>query len=235
MTVETRIAKTPFELYTLAHVTRRRGQTASTPRELLASLATCSDESIYHHVIVAMRSQLGVTGRVSNDLAQWAACSLKREELGERLAMADLDCHTIADLRKSLCQIVGDYLEAFPASADEVAETPFYFCEGLDVEVPVDSRARTLEEFRQCVEEMSGESFYLHFVAPRSRRERQSNDFSVWLETSLGLGALAKKINEIDLMDSTLEGARERILELIDLECGSGRRVRAAIASSQSR
>jgi hypothetical protein len=73
---------------------------------------------------------------------------------------------------------------------------------------------------------------YLHFVAARSRRERQSNDFSVWLETSLGLGALAKRINEID---STLEGARERILELIDLECGSGRRVRAASASSQSR
>jgi hypothetical protein len=72
MSVETRIAKTPFELYTLAHVTRRRGQTASTPRELLASLATCSDESIYHHVIVAMRSQLGVTGRVLNDFAQRA-------------------------------------------------------------------------------------------------------------------------------------------------------------------
>jgi len=59
MTTDTRTDKAPFELYTLAHVTRRRGQTASTPRELLASLETCSDESIYHHVIVAMRSQLG--------------------------------------------------------------------------------------------------------------------------------------------------------------------------------
>ena len=234
MTTETQIAKAPFELYTLAHVTRRRGQTASTPRELLESFETCSDESIYHHVIVAMRSQLGVTGRVSNDFAQWAVCSLKREELGERLAMADLDCQTIADLRKALCEIVRAYLEAFPASADEIAENPFYFCEGMDVEVPVDSRARTLEEFRQCVEEMSGESFYLHFVAPRTRREQHSNDFSVWLETNLGLGDLARGINEIDLMDSTLEGARERILELIDVERGKELRAKAAGASSHS-
>ena len=234
MTTDTRTAKAPFELYTLAHVTRRRGQTASTPRELLASLETCSDESIYHHVIVAMRSQLGGTGRVSNDFAQWAACSLKREELAERLAMADLDCQTIAELRHALCQILRAYLEKFPASADEEAESPLYFCEGMDVEVPVDARARTLEEFRQCIEEMSGESFYLHYVAPRTRRGQQSNDFSVWLENNLGLGALARKINEIDLMDSTLDGARERILELIDLECGSGQRARAAGASTHS-
>jgi len=100
--------------------------------------------------------------------------------------------------------------------------------------VPVDARARTLEEFRQCIEEMSGESFYLHYVAPRTRRGQQSNDFSVWLENNLGLGALARKINEIDLMDSTLDGARERILELIDLECGSGQRARAAGASTHS-
>jgi len=38
----------------------------------------------------------------------------------------------------------------------------------------------------------------------------QSNDFSVWLERNLGLHEFAAKINEIDVMDSTLEGARER-------------------------
>jgi hypothetical protein len=228
MTTDTRIAKAPFELYTLAHVTRRRGQTATTPKELLAALESCSDESIYHHVILAMRSQLGGSGRVSNDFAQWAACSLKREELGERLANADLDCETIADLRRAICGVVRSYLEQFPGAADETAESPFYFCEGMEVAVPVDSSARTLEEFRQCIEEMGGESFYLHFVAPRTRREQQSNDFSVWLESSLGLDALARKINEIELEGRTLEEARERILELIDLECGGARQTRAA-------
>jgi hypothetical protein len=65
---------------------------------------------------------------------------------------------------------------------------------------------------------MSGESFYLHFVASRTRQEMQSNDFSEWLEKSLGLRELAAKINEIDVMDSTLEGAREKILQLLEVE-----------------
>ena len=57
----------------------------------------------------------------------------------------------------------------------------FYFCEGMEVVVPLELTARTLEEFRNCVREMSGESFYPHFVALRTRHEMQSNDFSVWL------------------------------------------------------
>jgi len=56
----------------------------------------------------------------------------------------------------------------------------------MEVIVPLALTARTLEEFRGCVREMSGESFYLHFVAPRTPHEMQSNDFSVWLEKSLG-------------------------------------------------
>ena len=101
---------------------------------------------------------------------------------------------------------------------------------GMEVAVPLRSTARTLEEFRQCVQEMSGESFYLHFVAPRTRREMQSNDFSMWLEKSLGLSELAAKINDIDVMDSTLDGAKERILELLDAERAA--RLKAITASN---
>jgi hypothetical protein len=46
MSAGTRLAKVPFEIYTLAHVSRRGGQTANTLRELAYGLETCSDESI---------------------------------------------------------------------------------------------------------------------------------------------------------------------------------------------
>ena len=87
--------------------------------------------------------------------------------------------------------------------------------------MPLEAAAHTLEEFRQCVQEMKSESFYLHFVAPRTRQEKLSNGFSEWLEKSLGMRRLAARINEIDVTDSTLEGARERILELLDAEMGA--------------
>ena len=94
--------------------------------------------------------------------------------------------------------------------------------------MPLEATARTLEEFRQCVREMKGESFYLHFVAPRTRHENRSNDFSEWLEKSLGMHELAAKINEIDVMDTTLEGAREKILELLGAEKDAPLKVTAA-------
>ena len=219
MSTGTGSARAPFEIYTLAHVSRVGGQSANTLRELASGLETCSDESIYHHTIVAMRNHLAITDRLTNDFAQWARTSLHKEDLADRLSMTDItECRTLGDLRDVLVENVRAYMEAFPETADQAAENPFDFCEGMEVAVPLESAARTLEEFRKCVQEMNGESFYLHFVAPRTRHEQQSNDFSVWLEKSLGLRGLAAKINELDVMDSTLEGAREKILELLDQE-----------------
>jgi len=229
MSSDSRLAKAPFEIYALAHVSRMGGQAAATLRELADGLETCSDESIYNHTIVAMRSYLVLSEEVTNDYARWAQTSLRREDLAAHLAMADMkDCQTIGDLRAALCNIVRAYIEARPESADQRAENPFYFCEGMEVAVPLEATARTLEEFRQCVREMRGESFYLHFVAPRTRHENRSNDFSEWLEKSLGMHELAAKINEIDVMDSTLEGAREKILELLGAEKDAPLKVTAA-------
>lgn len=229
MNSDTGLAKAPVEIYTLAHVSRMGGQAAATLRELASGLESCSDESIYHHTIVAMRNYLVLSEEITNDYARWAQTSLRREDLAAHLAMADTkDCQTVGDLRAAVSNIVRAYIEARPESADEPAENPFYFCEGMEVAVPLEARARTLEEFRRCVQEMKGGSFYLHFVAPRTRHENRSNDFSEWLEKSLGMRELAAKINEIDVMDSTLEGAREKILELLDAEKDAPLKVTAA-------
>jgi hypothetical protein len=229
MSSGTRLAKAPFETYTLAHVSRMGGQTANTLRELAFGLETCSDESIYHHTIVAMRSHLALADNLTNDFAQWTRNSLHNDELAVRLSKVDVtDGRSLGDLRNALHAIVLAHMEAFPESADQPSESTFYFCEGMDVAVPLESAARTLEEFRKCVQEMNGESFYLHFVAPRTRQETQSNDFSVWLEKSLGLPELAGKINQIDMMDGTLEGAREKILQLLDTEKEADLNVTAA-------
>ena len=166
-----------------------------------------------------MKNHQAVMDGLTNDFAQWSRTSLHKEDLADRLSIAEItDCRTLGDLRKTLSEIVRAYMEAHPEAADEAAEHAFDFCEGMEVAVPLESAARTLEEFRKCVQEMNGESFYLHFVEPRTRHEQQSNDFSVWLEKSLGLRGLAAKINEIDVMDCTLEGARGKILELLDQE-----------------
>jgi len=215
------LAAIPFELYTLAHVTRSRGQSADSASELLAALAACSDESIYHHTIAALRNQYASSERLLNDYARWAYDELERSDLGDRLALVDTqEYENIGQLRKALCEALADFQRANPEAAEEAGKNSFAVCEGMDVRVPLDQMARNLSELRECIKTMSGESFYLHFVASRVRDEAESNDFSTWLRNSLGFERLAAKIDEIDFMENTLEMARERLLELIDEETG---------------
>ncbi|HSC46208.1 MAG TPA: DUF5752 family protein [Candidatus Acidoferrum sp.] len=216
MSTGTRLAAAPFEFYTLAHVTRRGGRSANTLGELLAGLKSSSDESIYHHTIASLYA----TPRPAlNDYAQWAVSGLHQSELAERLATVDSrEFETIGDLRRALIEIVSAYLSAHPEAALEPAEETFHFCEGIDLPVPLDESASTLEELRRRIEAMNEESFYLHFVAARARTEEHSNDFSLWVRKYLGMEELARKFDEIDVTESTLEDVRQRILALIDAE-----------------
>jgi len=216
MSMGSRLAAAPFEFYTLAHVTRRRGGTANTLGELLAGLRSSSDESIYHHTIASLYATSKST---INDYAQWAATGLNRNDLAEGLSIIDSrEFETISDLRRSLVEIISSYVERHPEVESECAAVAFQFCEGIDLPVPLDEPARTLKELRQRIEGMSEESFYLHFVAARARAEEHSNDFSLWVSRSLGLEKLALKIDEIDMAEITLDDARQRILTLIDAE-----------------
>jgi Family of unknown function (DUF5752) len=216
----TRAAAEPFQFFTVDGIARTEDRKANTVRELLHGLETCSDDSIYHHMIQVPSSEEFVNGNASNDFAKWVRAMPECGGLSEQLAALDERYYSsIEEMRNDLRRVVGEYLSAYPECADQVARIPFYFCEGLELGmVPLELTARTLEEFRRSVRTMSIESLYLHFVASASRAEMQNNDFSIWLSESLGLHELARKINEIDLTAHTLESARESILQLIDAE-----------------
>ena len=217
MSTAARLAVAPFHFFTVAHVTRMSGLAANSLAELAEALEVCSDESIYHHTIRALGSPNIQDGQ--NDFAVWAGSSLNRRDLAEQLAGLDSrDYSSITEMRNDLCLVVGDYLTAHPEAADLAGPSAFCFWEGTELAVPLESSARTLEEFRDCVAGSSGESLYLHLIAARSRHQQKSNDFSAWLSGSLGLEALARRIEGIDVLGCTIEGARETILKLVDEE-----------------
>jgi hypothetical protein len=210
----------PFQFFTVAHVTRIGDQKAETVRNLVAGIERCSDESIYHHMVEALGSEEDLAGRASNDFAKWAYGPANCGGLAELLASLDERYYTsIEEMRDDLRTTVSDYIAAYPECADEVASSPFCFCEGLELNVPLNQTASTLKELARNIAGMSNESFYLHFVATDARLdEQQSNDFSIWLSENLGLDKLALKINEIDLTESTLAEAKEKVLQLINSE-----------------
>ena len=212
-------AETPFEFFTVSHLTRIGNISAGTLAELLAGLEQCSDASIFHHTFQTLGSHHFLTEGFSNDFAQWVLADANRDALAEQLAALDIrDYNSIAALRADLCRSVREYIEQHPEFANQQALERFYFCEGLEVTVPYGMTARNLEEFHAVVKQLSHAAFYFHFISSRLRPPLGANDFSNWLANALGLKTLAESINRIDIYTNTLDSARAKVLRLVERE-----------------
>jgi len=209
--------ESPFEFFAVSYLTRIGNQSAGTMDELLQGLRQCSDASIFHHTFQTLGAHHFLTENFSNDFAQWAMAGANRNDLGEQLASLDVrDYESIAALREDLCRIVGDFCAAFPDFAGQAALERFYFCEDVEVTIPLGLQASTLDEFRLGIERLSHAGFYFHFISSRLRLQLRTNDFSYWLADCLGLEALAETVNRIDIYTNTLEETRAKMLRLID-------------------
>jgi hypothetical protein len=212
-------AETPFEFVTVSYLTRIGNQSAGTLAELLMGLENCSDASIFHHTYQTLGSHHFLTEGFSNDFAQWVLADASRNDLAEQLAALDIrDYVSIAALRTDLCRVVGDFCGSFPHLAGQTALERFYFCESVEITMPLGRQARTLEQFRDGLTHLSHAGFYFHFISSRLRLQLKTNDFSHWLADGLGLKTLADSVNRIDIYTNTLDSSRAKMLRLIDRE-----------------
>jgi hypothetical protein len=135
--------------------------------------------------------------------------------------MAALDLRSyveISELRADLLRVTDDFCKTHPNELDRPAFEPFYFCESLEVTIPADFQAWTLDEFLQGLKLLNNASFHFHFLISRLRLQLHTNDFSVWFAKELDLPALAQKINHIDIYSNTLEDARAKIARFVEME-----------------
>src|SRR5260370_40325593 len=109
------------------------------------------------------------------------------------------DSISIAALGRDLCRVAGDFCTAYPHFASQSALERFYFCESVEVPVPLGRSARTLDEFRSGIAHLSHSGFYFHFISSRLRVQLQTNDFSHWLADGLGLRQLTDAATPIHL------------------------------------
>lgn len=190
------------------------GQQATSLNELQAQIERCPDASIFSHTFQSLEQHHFFTEGFSNDFAQWALSACNEPQLAEQLASLDIRHYeTLAALRADLVNMLGNYLRQRSEVAYRKAFEPFYFCEAVTVAVPTEWRAQTLAEFCEALTRVSIHTVHYHFVAARLREPLTMNDFSFWLEDSLGLKELADRVDQIDIYTNTLEGVRLRILE----------------------
>jgi hypothetical protein len=214
-----REAQQPFHFVTASYVTRISDQKATNLCELSRGLDNSSDASVFYHTFQSLSRHHFLTEGFSNDFAQWVLAACNRAQLAEQLAALDIrDYLSLAELRGDLRRILVEYCQANPQHAEQTAFEPFYFCEGIEVTVPLGFEAWTLEAFRDGLERLSHASIYYHFIASRLRLQLRTNDFSLWLSTSMGLDDLAQRANRIDIYTNTLESARAILVSMVEEE-----------------
>jgi hypothetical protein len=210
-------ADKPFQFSTGSYLVRIGNQKSANLLELRQGLDGCSDASIFYHTFQSLGRHHFLTEGFSNDFAQWVLGLCNRPVLAEQLASLDIrDYVSLADLRGDLHRILDDYCAAYPPEARQAAFEPFYFCETVEEEVPLGFEAGTLQEFRDRIRDLPHASLQFHFITSRLRVHLRTNDFSRWLSEELGLKELARKVNQIDIYTNTLDGARAKILHLVD-------------------
>ncbi len=207
-------AQRPFQFMASSTLVRITGLRATTLAELLEAVQKSSDASIFNHTFQSLEQHHFLTEGFSNDFAQWTLAACNEPQLAERLSALDIrNYQTLSALRAELVSTLEQYIRQKPENAYRKAFEPFYLCEAVNVAVPTRWRVQKLEEFCEALRHVSVHTIHYHFVAARLREPLTVNDFSYWLEDSLGLKELAERIDQLDIYTKTLDQIRQQIIE----------------------
>jgi hypothetical protein len=207
----------PFEFRQAISVLKSTGMKAASARELRDGISIISAECLYHHTY-----QYFLKGHMleyTNDFAQWAGESLEESVLAEQLSNIDPYRHrNMQDLRLELLGVFDFYLARFPEPRSALPGSEFYFNEAVTLVFHEGVRARNLAEFLIAIRFVDPRSIYFHFYEARSRTGSGVDDFSTWIEESIRKPNLAQTIRRIDPFMLSIEGIRDRIVEVVDME-----------------
>ena len=192
------------------------GLKADDELKLLELLEEVPIDSIYFHMHSYFLRHVYVSGIYPNDFANWTAIQVRDRVLGEKLASVTPNRNlSLEDLRYELIDIIDKHLHDMKIIPSSVTYgEPFYFMKSQIIEVPTNIKVKNLKEFIAALKIVDAGSIYNHIFESQIRLKRRSNDFSIWLEDILELKELANKIEQLDSYMFTLEGLREKLIDL---------------------
>jgi hypothetical protein len=206
-----------FEFKQCISILKSTGKKAKSLRELRSLIAQVSNESIFHHTYQYFLKEH--IFEYTNDFAQWAGESLEERSLAEHLSNIDpYEFKSFDHLRAELLHVIDLYLEEFPEPRDAMAGEEFFFNETVTLIFPAGIWAKNLAEFLMAVKFIDAGSIYYHFYEARMRVAGGTDDFSRWMEESLGKTDLAKRIGAVDPFMHDIEGIRAHVYEEIEEE-----------------
>ena len=206
-----------FQFRSSASLEKLTGRKAYTLTALLHLIHTCTESSIFYHTFSAFLKMREVHVPYNSDFALWVYRQLGEKALAEQMMAVDFgEYNTVESLRKRLESIIESYQDIRPVAFSKKADDPFYLHDVQRFVYLTDKFAYDLKSFREVLPTISLYSLYYHFIESRLETKLQTDDFSNWIEQSLGFTDLAQQIRTIDISAYDLEGLRARMIRLID-------------------
>jgi len=211
-----RITMTEFYFYTKLDQALLLGRRARNLSELLAGVQAVPESSIYYHTHRYLRQHHFLSPEPPNDFAFWITQALNEPTLGERLSSVDIvQFHNLEQLRNSFVEILQSHLEGTERLPSVPLGQEFHFMASRTYVIKTPHVAHSIEEFRDLLGHVSVNSLYFHIFEAKLRLEKGENDFSQWLR-DLGKPALADQIARLDPYTHTLEGLRNKLIQLVE-------------------
>lgn len=210
--------KEPFKFSTRLHLSELTGLRASNLTQMLTLLKTVPDSCIYHHTHRFLQQHQFFSPEPPNDFAYWTAEILNEVGLGEYLASIDIMRFSkIHDLRQAIILTIENYLKSNPRTGLKFAREgeEFHFIKSISFIIPTAHTAYNLADFAEIIKKITMDSIYFHIFEARLRLEKETNDFSNWIENSIGDKKLADELAALDPYTRTLEDLRRTILNII--------------------
>ncbi|KPJ69505.1 hypothetical protein AMJ44_03670 [candidate division WOR-1 bacterium DG_54_3] len=210
-----KIAKEPFRFYTSSLLVEITGKIAYHLKDFIKILKEIDVSSIFYHIHHALREYSFAPGQYSNDFARWAEEGLEEGSLAERLASINIrDFTDLEALRAKLVEIVEDHLKKAVEIRKAAPGREFYFLRNIEIITPTPYEVQTLKEFTSALDRVGMRSLYYHFFDARLRLGRKTNDFSDWIQHSLGEEEMARKIDNLDPYFITMDQLKYKIIAI---------------------
>lgn len=213
------LASQSFSFCTRLHLSELTGLRASTLNQLLDLIKEVPGSCIYHHTHRFLQQHQYLSPEPPNDFAYWVVEILGEDELGERLASIDtIQFPNIRSLREKIAETIEEYLDNNPSAKLKFAKEgeEFHFIKSVSFVLPTPYVAHDLRDFAEILKKVTIDSIYFHIFEARLRLERGSNDFSNWIEGSIGDKELADEIARLDPYTRTLEDLRKTLVRIIE-------------------
>lgn len=212
-------AKEPFRFFTRLNLSELTGLRAVTLGQLVGLIKSVPGSCIYHHTHRFLQQHQYLSPEPPNDFAHWVSQILGEEELGEQLASIDtIQFSAIRSLRDEIVRTIDSYLEDHQMAKIKFTrlEDAFHFIKSVSFVIPTEYVATDLREFLEVLKKITIDSIYFHIFEARLRLEKGKNDFSYWIENSVGNLDLAVEIARLDPYTFTMENLRKTVISIIE-------------------